>query len=149
MEFDGNLRLLLASGHHSSCSEPQPSSCSIGHLLHDGARRHLSRPPIHHHTGRDPLEQMRQWPASGRRHKPVPHVLAVPGLSLVGRWRVRVRPKEGATTPRVFCVFTERRMSCTVATFWDVVKASLKVACILQTESSHTLRFFGKPRSQT
>ena len=24
-----------------------------------------------------------------------------------------------------------------------------KVACILQTESSHTLRFFGKPRSQT
>ena len=39
-----NLRLLLASGHHSSCSQPQPPSCSKRHLLHAGARR--TAPPL-------------------------------------------------------------------------------------------------------
>ena len=47
-----------------------------------------------------------------------------------------VRPKEGPTT--VFCVFTEAEsMSCTVATFWNVVQASLKcppcISCRLES----------------
>ena len=70
------------------------------------------------------------WPASGKGHRPVAHVLAVPDLTLVGRWRVRVRPKEGATTPVSSACLA-------VATFWNVVQASLEVACILHTESSH------------
>ena len=59
-----------------SCSKPQPSSCSKERVLHAGARPHL---PIHQHIGRDP------------------------GLTLVDRWRVRVRPKGGATTPCLLC----------------------------------------------
>ena len=106
---------MLVGGQHSSCSEPQPPSRSKGHLLHAGARGHLSRRPIHQHTGRDPwLQQVKPCMACfwQSHRKPVPHV----------PWPHPRRPvacegEAGKKEPqqRVCCVFTEvESVPCTV-----------------------------------